>query len=885
MKRLSRPYLRLIALIGVIVPRRLRADWREEWEAELRNREALLADWNRLDAAHKRELLRRSASAFWDALWLQRQRLEDDVVQDLRYGLRLLMKSPMFTAVAVLTLALGIGINTALFSVINALLLRPLDGVSDPGRLIRISRQYAERRWPSMSSYPDYVDYREQSTTLSGVALTTPVAFHITASGQTERVDGEMISSNYFDVLGVGAAHGRLITAADDAEGGAADGAVLSYRLWQRLFGANPSVVGMPVVLDGHNFVIIGVANDRFTGTEIGTPRDVWVSILTLRRTNPNRAVLLNNRRASWVEMFGRMAPGVTIEEARSQLTTIATRLENEYPSTNARARVRVDPGLGRDVEVEEPLRGFVSLPFAAATVVLLIACANVAGLLLARSASRRREVATRLALGAGRLRVVRQLLTESTLLALAGGGAGLLVGRWLTVWLQRLLPERYLFLTFDLDFGVDWRVFLFTLTVATATAVLFGLLPAVQASRPDVVAALKASRGARSGGLGTTARGALVMAQVALSLMLLVAAGLCVRTLQNAAAIDTGYDLDHVLTARLDLGKQRYTEPRGRVFQRELIERLETISGVEAAGFAVTLPLNDGRWEDAIRRAGDAARVQTFFNVVSTRYLDTMHIPIVLGRRFADSDDQSAARVAIVNQRLAQVLSPNRSPLGASVTYKGQSLEIVGVARDIKGRNLFDPPGPMLYLPLSQSYEPAVILHVRAALEPTQMTAAVQREVARLDATLPVYSVKMLDDHLRATLTPQRLLAYVISSFGVLALVLAVIGLYGLVSYTITERTPEIGVRVALGADKAQIVGLFLLQGMRTAVIGIAVGLAGAVVASRLMKTVLFGVSPLDPISLLAGSLLLISASLLACYVPAQRAARADPNTALRYE
>lgn len=885
MKLLSKPYLGLIALIGVIVPRRLRADWREEWEAELRNREALLADWSRLDAAHRRELLWRSTSAFWDALWLQQQRWEDDVVQDLRYGVRLLLKTPMFTGVAVLTLALGIGINTAIFSVVNALLLRPLDGVADPQRLVQISRQYADRRWPSDSTYLDFVDYRDQATTLSSVAMTSSTAFHVGAAGKTERVDGELISSNYFDVLGAGAAYGRVIRPSDDEETGVGDVAVLSYRLWQRLFGGDPSVVGTPITLDGHPFVVVGIANEHFSGTHIGTPRDLWVSVLTLRRTNPSRAVWLNQRRASWIEMFGRLKPGVAIDEERSELSAIAARLEREYPATNTRARVRVDAGLGRDVEVAEPLRDFASLPFAAATVVLLIACANVAGLLLARGAARRREVATRLALGARRLRVVRQLLTESALLALVGGGAGLLVSRWLTLWLQRLLPERYLFLTFDVDFGVDWRVFLFTLTAATATAVLSGLLPAIQASRPDVVGALKTSRGFRGGGLGTAARGTLVMVQVALSLMLLVAAGLCVRTLQNAAAIDTGYDLDHVLTARLDLAKQRYTEPRGRLFQRQLIERLQAIPGIQAAGFAVTLPLNDGRWEDAIRRAGDSTRVQTFFNVVSTGYFDALHIPLVLGRNFADSDDESSARVTIVNQRLAQVLWPDRSPLGESVTYKGQSLDIVGVARDIKGRNLFEPPGPMLYLPLSQSYEPAVILHVRAALEPTQITAAVQREVAGLDATLPVYSVKMLDDHLRATLTPQRLLAYVISSFGVLALVLAVVGLYGLLSYTITERTAEIGVRVALGADKAQIVALFLSQGMRTATIGIAVGLVAAVVTTRLMTSVLFGVSPLDPVSLVTGSLLLIGASFLACYIPARRAARSDPNTTLRYE
>jgi predicted permease len=880
-----KPYFGLIALIGVIVPRRLRADWREEWESELRHREALLAEWNRLDASHKRELLRRSASAFWDALWLQRQRWEDDVIQDLRYGVRLLLKSPMFTSVAVLTLALGIGINTAIFSVINALLLRPLDGVADPHRLVQISRQYADRRWPSDSSYSDYRDYRDEATTLSGVAMTTPTAFHLNASGRTQRVDGELISGNYFDVLGVGAALGRVITPADAVETGATDVAVLSYRLWQRLFNGDPSVVGMPIALDGHGFVVIGVANERFTGSQVGLPRDLWVSVLTLRHTNPARAGLLDNRRASWVQIFGRLRPSVTIDEARSELSTIAARLERDYPATNSRARVRVDRGLGRDVEVTEPLRVFASLPFAAATVVLLIACANVAGLLLARGASRRHEVATRLALGAGRLRIVRQLLTESTLLACAGGGAGLLVGRWLTVWLQRLLPERYLFLTFDVDFGIDWRVFLFTLTIATATAVMFGLLPAVQASRPDVVAALKASRGSRSRGLGATARGLLVTGQVALSLMLLVAAGLCVRTLQNVAAIDTGYELDHVLTARLDLAKQSYSEPRGRVFQQQLIDRLRAVPGIEAAGFAVTLPLNDGRWEDAIRRVGDPARVQTFFNVVSARYLDVMNIPIVTGRFFSAADDERSMRVAVVNQRLAQTLWPNRSPLGERVTYKGQTLEIVGVARDIKGRNLFEPAGPMLYLPLSQFYEPAVILHVRAAVEPAPLAAAVQREIARLDATLPLYSVKMLDEHLRATLTPQRLLAYVISSFGVLALVLSVVGLYGLLSYTVTERAPEIGVRMALGADRPQIVTLFLSHGMRTAAYGIAMGLVAALSLTRLMRSVLFGVSPLDPMSLVAGSVLLIGASFLACYVPARRAARSDPNTSLRHE
>jgi macrolide transport system ATP-binding/permease protein len=881
---LSTPHLRVIAIIAVIVPRRLRADWQEEWQAELKCRERRLADWDLRYGRTTCDLLRRSSSAFWDALSLQRQRREDEVVQDLRFGLRMLVKSPTFTCVAVLTLALGIGANTAVFTFVDALLLRPLAGVTQPDRLVQLGRQYPDKTYLSDSSYPDYVDYRDQNTVLSGLAVVAPTAFHLSTGSQTERVEGELVSSNYFDVLGAAAAHGRLLSPSDDRDGSADPVVVLSYRLWQRRFGGDPSVLGTTVTLNGHDFTIIGVTSEPFAGIKVGTPRDVWVPLEALRQMDLTTGAHFGQRRASWLESFARLKPGVTLEQARAELSAIAQRLERTYPDTNARAGIGVEPGLGRDVDVRRALGRFVYLPLTAVGLVLVIACANVAGLLLARAAARRKEIATRLALGAGRIRVVRQLLTESIVLAIAGGVAGLAIGSWLTSGLRSLLPDRYLFLSFNVDLGLDWRVFGFMLGVATATGVLFGLVPALQGSRPDVVPELKGVRGAnerRDIGL----RGVLVVTQLALTVILLVAAGLCVRTLRNAAAIDTGYEAGTVLTARMDLARQNYSEARGRRVQQQLLERMQNVPGVDAAGFAVTLPLNDGRWEDAIRRDGDSTRVQTFQNVVSPRYFAAMKIPLVTGRGFSDRDDAQAPRVAILNQGLARILWPGENPIGKRVRFKGQSIDVIGVVRDIKGRNLFEPPAPMFYLPLFQSYQPNVVLHVRAAVSPASLVPVLRQEVSALDKDLPVYALTTLDEHVRATLTPQRLLAYLIGGLGVLALLLAAIGLYGLMAYGVAERTPEIGIRMALGAHKADVMRLFVVGGMKLALSGVILGSIAALGVTPLMKSLLFGISPLDPLTLVMAPALLLLAALVACAVPAHCAAGADPKIALRYE
>lgn len=878
----SNPHLRLIALVAAIVPRRLRAEWREEWEAELHCREERLARWHSAPA-RRGDLLRRSSSAIWDALWLQRQRREDEMVQDLRFGVRMLAKNPAFTVTAVLTLGLGIGANTAVFTVVNALLLRPLDGVTDPHDLVQIGRQYPDKTYLSDSSYPDFLDYRQQNTVLSGLALAVPTPFHLSTGGETERIEGELVSGEYFDVLGVPAERGRLLQDEDDRQG-VEPVAVISARLWHRRFGASPGAVGSTVRLDGHSFTVVGVAAEPFTGIRIGTPRDLWVPVSTLRQTNPNLAGRFGQRHASWAEMFGRLKPGVSIEEARAELSAIARRLQHAHPETNAKAGAGVEPGLGRDVDVRRQLRQFAFLPFAAVAIVLLVACANVAGLQLARAASRHREIATRLALGAARTRIVRQLLTESLTLALVGGIAGLLLAGWLTTWLRSLLPERYLFLSFNLDFGLDWRVFGFTLAVATATGVLFGLAPALYASRPDVLPTLKGTGVVRRRG-ASSIRGMLVVMEVALSLVLLVAAVLCVRTLRNAAAIDTGYSTERVLTARIDLPRHRYEESAGREFQRQLLERLHGVPSVEAAGFAVTLPLNDGRWEDSIRRAGDTTRVQTFQNVVSPRYFEVMAIPLLGGRHFSETDDHHAPGVAILNQTLARVLWPGETPLGKRVAMKGQTLEVIGIVRDIKGRDLFASPGPMLYLPLWQHYHPGTALHLRTSSAPAHLGTALRREIQSLDGDLPVYNIRPLSEHLSATLTPQRLLAHLLTAFAVLALLLAAIGLYALLAYSVTERTREIGVRMALGAHRDDVMRLFVRRGMTLAVAGLLLGLASASVVTQFMTAVLFGVSPLDPLTVTSMSVVLIVTALMACYVPARRAADADPRIALRCE
>ncbi|MBO0858643.1 MAG: ABC transporter permease [Chloracidobacterium sp.] len=813
-----------------------------------------------------------------------------DLWQDLRFGARMLMKNPGFTLIAVLTLALGIGANTAVFSFINALLFKSLRGVTEPERLAQLIRTYEGEGFHDWS-YPNYIDYRDYNKVMTGLAARASVAFNLSDGREAERVEGESVSGNFFDVLGVRSELGRMLTPADASESGGDQVAVISYGLWRRRFNADPDMIGKTIKLNGNAYTVVGVADKEFDGMKAGSKLDVWVPISKPRQTDPSSLNIFDRRGASLLEVFGRLKPGVTIERANAEFSAIARQLGQAYPETNARDVPRLYPDLGLHPQARIIIRRLTFIPFSAVGIVLLIACANVAGLLMARANARRKEIGARLALGASRARIVRQLLTESLTLSLLGGVAGLFVGVWMTKWLISVLPPNVPGLSFKFDFGLDWRVFAFTLGASVLTGALFGLIPAMQASKTDLVSALKDTRS--SGGRRAGLRGAMVVTQVALSFVLLIAAGLCVRTLVNARAIDLGYEIERVLTAKIDLPTQDYNEAQGLIFQRRLLERVEALPGVQAASLAQYLPLNDGRSEWGMFPERDRRRVQTFSNAVSHRYLETMKIPLLVGRQFNESDDARAPRVAIINETLQRLAWPDENPLGKLFSMGNPTdgggymprVKVIGVARDIKGSDPLAPAGPMVYFPLLQNYSPGVVLHLRSTINPKQLAAAVRREVGALDPNLPVYRVALLEDHFTAALTPQRLLAKLISGFGLLALALAGAGLYGSLAYSVSQRTQDIGLRIALGARSGDVLRIVVFDGMKLTVIGLAIGLPASYGLTKLMKSYLYGVSLTDPLTFAVISASLLAVTLAACYAPARRATKVDPMIALRCE
>jgi len=819
----------------------------------------------------------------------------DTTLRDLRYAARVLLRSPGFTLAAVLTIALGIGANTTIFSLVNAVLLRPPPHVREPDRLVSIyTSDYSGPRLGA-SSYPDYLEIQALDDVFDGVMAYVPRPLSLNDGTGSEVVLGEVVTGNYFDVLGIQAARGRTFLPEEFATRGTHPVAVISHRLWQSRFGGDPQVVGGTVRLNGYPFTVIGVAPAGFHGSLRGLRTDVWVTLMMHSQLGPG-GLDIDHRGDRGLLVTARLSPGVTLEQARARLDLLALALHAAYPEmwTDIRDRGRLLTAIperdGRiHPAVRGPVVGLVGLLMALVTLVLLIGCANVANLLLARAAGRRREVAARLALGAGRGRLVRQLLTESLLLATLGGVAGIVLALWATDLLMRFEPP--LPVPLDLDLSIDRTVLGFSLAVTVLTGIVFGLVPALRATRLDLVSALKNAEPAASlGRRRITLRGTLVVAQVAASVVLLVIAGLFIRGLQHAHMGDPGFDTSNMLLLDLPLSIQGYDEARARDFYDQLTTRLEALPGVRAVTLGDMVPLGLGRQRRSIAVEGYEPRpgedMEFDFNIVGARYFETMGIPLVRGRGFTAEDRAGSPPVVVVNEAFARRFWPGEDALGKRIRYsRDQFAEIVGIARTGKYLSLTEDPLPYVWIPFAQHYKADMTVHVRTAGDPLELAAAVRAQVRALDADLPITGLKALEEHFGLALLPQRVGASLLGLFGVLGLLLAAVGLYGVVAYGVGQRTREIGIRIALGARTDDVTRLVVRQGAALGATGLAIGVALAAGAAHLITSLLYGVSPLDPVTFAAVALVLGGTVLTASWLPARRAARVDPMAALRGE
>ena len=810
--------------------------------------------------------------------------------QDLRYGLRMLVKNPGFTLIAVLTLALGIGANTAIFTLLDKVLIRPLP-VEQPHQLITFVEDASGA--PGIFSYPIYADLRDRNDVLSGVIAYEQRPFSLSDGNATERVVGQIVSGNYFAVLGAPPALGRFFLPEEDRTPGAHPVVVISHGLWRRRFGADPAVIGKTLSLNAYRYTVVGVAPAEFTGTTRGTAPDIYAPIMMNAQSGGGCS--LDNRNCGWLTLIGRLKPNVSRQQAQAALAGPVSETANTFSDKNANdigdpTKVFLMDGSRGHTDRVKDLSTPLKLLMGVVGFVLAVTCANVANLLLARASARRKEIAVRLAIGAGRWRIVRQLLTESAILAALGGGVGLLVAYW-GAGLLLGFQQQTNYVPRALDGSLDGRALGFTLGLSLVTGIVFGLAPALVAAKPDFVAALKEE----TPGLGRVARrlslrNLLVVTQVALSLVVLIGAGLCVKSLRALQAIDPGFEPAKVVTASFDLGQNGYNEARGREFISQLSERVSALPGVEALSFARIVAFSDVPWIGPLNIEGSRPQPVNI-NAISPNYFQTLGASLAQGREFTAQDTADAPLVVIVNEAAARRYWPGQKVIGKRIVRNKQIdrptqfAEVVGVVRDSKEKGLTADPRPALYLPLLQNYFPQLTLHVRTATPSQTLLAAVRREAQLLDPQLPLYNLGTLAQQKDGSLYIERLAAALLTLFGLLALSLAAVGIYGVLSYTVTERTREMGIRLALGARRRDLIKLVVGQGMTLTLIGLVIGVGASFALTRLIARLLFGVSATDPLTFIVIPLLLAGVALLACWIPARRATRVDPLAALRYQ